>query len=106
MVIEKVRRNQDHLRHHRDGQVHLGTGQACEVQQVSDDTWNDVSSNDETAENAENITKNAADAQPETETQSIHLQWRGQLNRMQGTISYTGSSPSRTFVSELPSALN
>ena len=56
-----IRRHQDHLRHRRDDQA------IEQSEEMSDDIWIDVSSNDETSENAD---ANATDAQPEAEAQS------------------------------------
>ena len=59
-----IRRHRDHLRHCRDDQVIEWSDE------MSDDVWIDVSLNDETSENAENVDENATDAQPEAEAQS------------------------------------
>ena len=60
-----IRRHQDHLRHRRDEQALEQSNEA------SDDAWIDVSSNDETPENAETSDENAEIAQPAAEPQSI-----------------------------------
>ena len=59
-----IRRHQDHLRHRRDEQA------LEQSNETSDDAWIDVSSNDDTPENAETSDENAEIAQPEAEPQS------------------------------------
>ena len=54
LLCVDTRIHQDHLRHHRDDQ---GTDQSHEqLDDISNDIWIDVSTNDEIAENAENVT--------------------------------------------------
>ena len=59
-----IRRHQDHLRHRRDAQELDRSGD------TSDDVCIDVRANEETAENGETVTENAADTQPALATQS------------------------------------
>ena len=59
-----IRRHQDHLRHRRDEQA------LEQSNETIDDVWIDVSSNDESLENAETSDENAEITQPAAEPQS------------------------------------